>query len=115
MSSVLPSHWRDPLCSVIVGRVTEGSRGGCSAGDVAGVLCVNGLSENAIDDGLDSEDEGGSELRVPAGEPSGVKFAGRSVVAARCWNLPCEFRKRGSLRWTSRAASYGWEGVGLVT
>jgi hypothetical protein len=91
----------------MVGRTAGGSGGCCGAGDMAGVLPAKGLSENAIDDGLDSVDEGGKELRVPAGEPSGVKDAGRSVVAVCRWNLPCEFRKRGSLRWNSRAASYG--------
>ena len=44
-------------------------------GDVAGVLFVKGLSENVSDDGLDPT-EGGRELRVPSGEPSGVKAAG---------------------------------------
>ena len=76
MSSILPSHWRDPLCLVMVDCAVCGSRGGCGTGDVAGVLFVKGLSENAIDDGLDSEDDDGNELRVPAGEPSGVKVAG---------------------------------------
>jgi hypothetical protein len=38
-----------------------------------------------IDDGVDTDDEfdeAGSELRVPSGDPSGVKTAGRSVVVA---------------------------------
>ena len=61
-----------------------GSTGsGCvGAGDVAGVLSEKGVSEKVIDDGLDSVDEGGNELRVPDGEPSGVNIACRSVVAA---------------------------------
>ena len=53
---------------------------------MAGVLVKYGWSENAIEVGVDGavdgvEDEG-RELRVPAGEPSGVMFAGRSVVVA---------------------------------
>ena len=52
------------------------------AGDVAGVPSEKCLSEKVIDDGLDSVDEGGNELRVPDGEPSGVSIVCRSVVAA---------------------------------
>ena len=44
------------------------------AGDVAGVPSEKGLSEKVIDDRLDSVDEGGNELRVPDGEPSGVSI-----------------------------------------
>lgn len=78
-----PSHCRDPLCSVIVCRLGTGNVGGSSgAGDVAGVSSGRGLSENVTDDGLDPIDEGGKELRVPGGEPSGVNTAWRSVVAA---------------------------------
>jgi hypothetical protein len=43
---------------------------------VAGVLCWKGLSENVRDDGLELGEDGGRELRVPVGEPSGVKIAG---------------------------------------
>jgi hypothetical protein len=49
------------------------------AGDVAGVSVKYGRSEKAMDDGVDTDDEAdeaGSELRVPAGDPSGVKTAG---------------------------------------
>ena len=35
-----------------------------------------------IEDGLELMEDGGSELRVPVGEPSGVKIAGWSVVVA---------------------------------
>jgi len=52
------------------------------AGDVAGVSGRYGWSENVIDEGVDGAEDEGSELRVPAGEPSGVKVAGRSVVVA---------------------------------
>jgi hypothetical protein len=82
--------------------------GGCGAGDVAGVLRLllgRGLSEKVTDDGLDSIEESGDELRVPAGELSGVKMAGRSVVATLRLNWPLEFRKCGIVRWYSRAAS----------
>jgi hypothetical protein len=43
---------------------------------VAGVLLVNGLSENVSDEGLDSGVDDGGESRVLLGEPSGVKTAG---------------------------------------
>jgi len=43
---------------------------------VAGVLRWKGLSENVIEDGLELFEDGGRELRVPVGEPSGVKIAG---------------------------------------
>jgi hypothetical protein len=55
------------------------------AGDVAGVSVWYGRSEKVMEDGVDTGDgfdEAGSELRVPAGDPSGVKTAGRSVVVA---------------------------------
>ena len=56
---------------------------GCvGAGDVAGVLSEKGVSEKVIDDGLDSVDEGGNELRVPDGEPLGVNITCRSIVLA---------------------------------
>jgi hypothetical protein len=35
-----------------------------------------------IDEGVDGVEDEGNELRVPAGEPSGVKVAGRSVMVA---------------------------------
>ena len=53
---------------------------GCGAGDVAGVLVRDGLFEKEIDDGLEGGEDDGSELRVPAGEPSGVKTAGPRMV-----------------------------------
>ena len=84
MSSALPSHWREPFKSNIVGRVGgagAGAGGYWGAGDMAGVSLRNGLSKNVIDDGLDLPEEGGGELRVPSREPSGVKTAGRSVAA----------------------------------
>jgi len=49
--------------------------GSSGTGDVAGVSSGRGLSEKVRDDGLDPTDEGGKELRVPGGEPSGVKIA----------------------------------------
>ena len=53
-----------------------GAGAGCiGAGDVAGVSSRKGLSENVIDNGLDPVDEGGNELRIPDGEPSGVNTA----------------------------------------
>jgi hypothetical protein len=65
------------------------------AGDVAGVSAKYGRSEKAMDDGVDTDDEldeAGSELRVPAGDPSGVKTAERSVVVAVLLvNRPCVF------------------------
>jgi hypothetical protein len=36
------------------------------------------------EDGLEAGDDEGRELRVPVGEPSGVKIAGWSVVAVEC-------------------------------
>ena len=52
-----------------------GGGAGCmGAGDMAGVSSGKGLSENVIDNGLDPVDEGGSELRVPDGEPSVVNI-----------------------------------------
>ena len=53
---------------------------------MAGVLVRYSWSENAIDVGVDGavdgvEDEG-RELRVPASEPSGMMFAGRSIMVA---------------------------------
>lgn len=61
-----------------------------------------------IEDGLEPMEDGGSELRVPVGEPSGVKIAGWSVVAAaRRVNWPFLFRNCGSVRCSSRAASSG--------
>ena len=70
---------------------------------------MKGLSENASDDGLDPTEDDGKELRVPSGEPSGVKTAGRSVVADVRVNRPCELRIRGGGRWgwDSRVMSYG--------
>ena len=94
---MLPSHWSDPFESDIAGRVGSagvGARWG--AGDVAGVSLMNGLSENVSEDGLDPPEEGGKELRVPSGEPSGVKTAGRSVVADVRANRPCVLRSRGT-------------------
>jgi hypothetical protein len=73
---------------------------------MAGVLLVKGLSENVSDDRLDPED-GVKELRVPSGEPSGVKTAGRSVVADVHTNQPCWLRTFGVVRWDSRVTSYG--------
>jgi len=49
--------------------------GSSGAGDMAGVLSGRGLSEKVRDDGLDPTDEGGKELKVPGGEPLGVKTA----------------------------------------
>jgi len=52
------------------------------AGDVAGVSVKYGRSKNAIDDGVDTDDgadETGSELRVPASDPSGI---GQNIVVA---------------------------------
>jgi hypothetical protein len=74
-------------------RLGVGSNaGGSGAGDVAGVSVGDGRSENVIDDGVDAVDEG-NEPRVPTGDPSGVKLAGRSVVAAvRRVNWPRVFR-----------------------
>jgi hypothetical protein len=52
-----------------------------------------GYPSSMADDGAADE---GRELAVPAGEPSGVKFAGRSVVAAvRRANWPRVFRDCG--------------------
>jgi hypothetical protein len=73
-----------------------GAGGYWGAGDVAGVSLMNGLSENAIDDGLDPPEEGGRESRVPSGEPSGVKMAGCSVAADVRVNRPCALRSRGT-------------------
>jgi len=81
---------------------------GSGAGEVLGVFSTDGFLVNVIDEGLEGTDDEGSESRVPAGEPSGVKVAGRSVVEVRLRNCPVEFRKRGSwLRRKARAASYG--------
>ena len=66
---------------------------------MAGVLLANGLSENVSDDGLDPIDNGGSETRVPSGEPSGVKMFGWSVVADVHVNRPCELRSLGAVHW----------------
>ena len=74
---------------------------------MAGVSLINGLSENVIDDGLDPPEEGGRESRVPSGEPSGVKTAGRSVVVGGRANRPCWLRSRGAARWDSLVMSYG--------
>jgi hypothetical protein len=49
---------------------------GSGAGEVLGVFSTDGFLENVIDEGLEGTDDEGSELRVPAGEPSGVKVAG---------------------------------------
>jgi len=38
-----------------------------------------------IDEGVDGSEDEGREVRVPAGEPSGVKVAGRSIVVAVRW------------------------------
>jgi len=58
------------------------------------------------DDGLELGDDGGRELRVPVGEPSGVKIAGWSVVAAECRvNWPFLFRSCGSVHCNLRAAA----------
>ena len=62
---------------------------------MAGVLLMNGLSENVSEDGLDPPEEGGKELRVLSGEPSGVKTAGCSLVADVCENQPCVLRNHG--------------------
>ena len=76
LKSVSPSHCRNPLCSVMVCQLRDGNGvGSSSAGDMAGVLSGRGLSEKVRDDGLDLTDEGGKELRVPGGEPAGVKTA----------------------------------------
>ena len=108
MSSAPPSHWREPFESDIVGRVGGAGAGGYwGAGDVAGVLLMNGLSENAIDDGLDPPEEGGRESRVPSGEPSGVKTAGRSIAADVRVNRPCVLRSHGPAHWDSLVISYG--------
>ena len=74
---------------------------------MAGVLLVNGLSENVRDDGLDPIDNGGSETRVPSGEPSGVKMFGWSVVADVRVNQPCELRSLGAVCWVSRVTLCG--------
>jgi hypothetical protein len=74
---------------------------------VAGVLLANGLSENVSDDGLDPIDNGGSETRVPSGEPSGVKTFGWSVVADVRVNRPCELRSLGTVHWVSRVMLCG--------
>ena len=42
---------------------------------MAGVPVEYGRSKNVIDDGVDIVNEG-SEVRVPIGDPSGVKAAG---------------------------------------
>ena len=98
-----PSHWSEPFESDMVGRRCGGSaKASWGAGDVAGVLSVKGLSENVSDDGLDPIEDGGKDMRVPFGEPSGVKMAGRSVVADVHVNLLCELRSRGAVRWVSR-------------
>jgi len=92
----------------MVGRRCGGSAGASwGAGDVAGVLFMKGLSENVSDDGLDPTEEGGRELRVPSGEPSGVKAAGRSVVADVRVNRPCVLRIRGGGCWDSHVILYG--------
>ena len=61
------------VCGVGAGAGCMGA--GDVAGDVAGVSSRKGLSENVIDNGLYPVDEGGSELRVPDGEPSRVNIA----------------------------------------
>ena len=75
---------------------------------MAGVSLTNGLSDDEREDGLDSLEDGGNESRVPSGELSGVKMAGRSVLAADVrTNRPCVLRTLGALRWDSRVTSYG--------
>ena len=77
----------EPFASVAgVGSVCRS--GGCTwgAGDMAGVFDRYGWSENVIDVGVDGavdsvEDEG-KQLMVPASEALGVKFAGWSIVVA---------------------------------
>ena len=90
-----------------MGGAGAGAGGYWGAGDVAGVSLRNGLSENVIDDGLDPPEEGGGELRVPSGEPSGVKTAGCSVAADVRVNRPCVLRSRGTVRWDSLVILYG--------
>ena len=79
--------------------------GGCGAGDVAGVPLGDGLSDQVRDDRLEGGKEDGSELKVPVGEPSGVKTAGPSVFALVLWvNRPCLFRNLRVERWAICAA-----------
>jgi hypothetical protein len=82
----------------MAGRTDGGSVRTCwGAGDVAGVS-LNGLSEKVSEDTLDPLDDDGNELRVPSGEPSGVRTAGCSVVVGARVNRPCELRIRGAAR-----------------
>ena len=87
-----PSHWRDPLCSDMGCRLGVGSgMGNSGTGDVAGVSVGDGRSENMMDDGIVTVDDG-NETRVPAGDPSDMRMAGLSVVAAvQCVNWPHVF------------------------
>ena len=65
--------------------------GGCGAGDVAGILSQNGLSENERDNGLEWGEEDSKELRVLVEEPSGVNTAGQSMFAVvQCVKQLCE-------------------------
>jgi hypothetical protein len=90
LSSAPPSHWSEPFESDMV-RTSGGSARACwGVGDVAGVSLMDGLSESVSDDSLDLLDDSGNESRVPSGEPSGVKMAGRSVLAVEVhMNWPC--------------------------
>jgi hypothetical protein len=91
-------------------RAGIGGNGGADSGtgEVPGVFSRDGFLVNVIDEGLEGTDDDGSESRVPPGEPSGVKLAGRSVVEVRLRNCPVEFRKRGRCsRLKAKAASYG--------
>ena len=74
-----PVHHIEPFNSVIGTGWLCGSGWGLGAGNMAGISVGYGRSENVMDDGVDTDDgfdEAGSELRVPAGDPSGVKTAG---------------------------------------
>ena len=55
--------------------------GNSGAGDVAGMSVADGRSKNVRDDGIVTVNDG-NEMRVPAGDPSDVKMAGWSVMAA---------------------------------
>ena len=66
--------------------------GNSGAGDEAGVSVGDGRSENAMDDGVVTVDDG-NETRVPAGDPSDMRMVGWSVVVAvRRVNWPLVFR-----------------------
>ena len=66
---------------------------------MAGMSLTNRLSDDESDDGLDSLEDGGRELRVPSGEPSEVKMAGRSVVVVDVHtNRLCVLRILGAMR-----------------